>query len=396
MNNKRYGRRVLSAVLCVLLFFSMVMLPPVQSEAASLEELQANLSNLKEQQAALDNKLAELKNQASSQQAYLDQLNQKISNAQSQINNLNAQIEMYDVQIVQKEKEISEAEDQINADYEVLKKRLKVLYMMGEASMLDIVLSAESVTDYFNKAEFVSAIVKHDNEIIEQMKDRTNEIREEMKAIEADRAAVALIRTEYDLQKMELNIAASEAKRVAAVLAQQAADAEAQKIELQKKYDEADKAIEQWWIEYNKQQQQLQQQNQIVGTGTFIWPMPGYASKKNLGDMFGAGRGHRGIDINGANIYGKTFIAADSGRVAYVSYNDSIYGIYCIIDHGKGITTLYGHCSGLLVKKGQTVTKGQKIGYVGESGIATGPHLHFGVLKNGVAIDPMKYFNIGG
>jgi murein DD-endopeptidase MepM/ murein hydrolase activator NlpD len=81
--------------------------------------------------------------------------------------------------------------------------------------------------------------------------------------------------------------------------------------------------------------------------------------------------------------------------VAYVSYNDPIYGIYCIIDHGKGISTLYGHCSGLKVKVGQTVTKGQKIGYVGSSGIATGPHLHFGVLKNGVAIDPMKYFNIG-
>ena len=393
MNKKTYLRRAWSVVLCLLLMCSMVILPPVQTEAATLEELQANLSSLKEQQAALDNKLASLKNQSSSQQAYLDQLNQKISNAQSQIDNLNKQIEMYDTQIAEKMEEISAAEDQIDADYETLKKRLKVMYMMGEASMLDIILSAESVVDYFNKAEFVSSIIKHDNQIIEELKDRANAIRNEMQAIEQDRAAVASIRTDYDLQKKELNEAAAEARRVAAILQQQAADAEAEKIELQKKYDAADKAIEQWWIEYNKKQQELQ--NQIVSTGTFMWPMPGYASKKNLGDMFGAGRGHRGIDINGANIYGKEYVAADSGRVAYVSYNDPIYGIYCIIDHGKGISTLYGHCSGLKVKVGQTVTKGQKIGYVGSSGIATGPHLHFGVLKNGVAIDPMKYFNIG-
>ena len=261
--------------------------------------------------------------------------------------------------------------------------------------MLDIVLSAESVEDYFNKAEFVSSIVKHDNEIIENLKDQTNAIRAEMKAIEADRAAVAKIRTEYDTQKAELNAAAAEAKRVAANIKAAAADAEAQKIALQKKYDAADKAIEQWWIAYNKQQQAQQQANQIKGTGSFMWPMPGYASKKNLGDMFGAGRGHRGIDINGSNIYGKAFVAADSGTVAYVSYNDSIYGIYCIIDHGNGYSTLYGHCSGLAVKKGQTVKKGQKIGYVGSSGIATGPHLHFGVLKYGVAINPMQFFNIG-
>ena len=176
---------MLSLLMCAVMLMGMVLIPPAEkAEAASLSQLQANLNSLKQQQAALDSKLASLKNQTSSQKAYLEQLNQKITNAQSQIDNLNAQISMYDAQIAEKEVEISKAEDQIDADYETLKRRLKALYMMGEASLIGIVLSADSVEDYFNKAEYVASIVKHDNDIIQGLKDRTNEIRNEMKEID--------------------------------------------------------------------------------------------------------------------------------------------------------------------------------------------------------------------
>ena len=404
--NKTRCMRGIAAVLCLVLVTGVLMIFPSAKHTAygaSLKDLQATLQNLKEQQAALDQKLATLKNEAQSQIAYRDSLNEKIKNAQEQIDNLNTQIQAYDAQIIEKEAEIAETESQIDRDYETLKRRLKLLYLMGEASLLDIVLSAESVQDYFNKAEFVTAIVQHDNDVIESLKNANESIKSEKESIEADRAAVAQARAEYDKQKAELEAAMAESKRVTAKLEADAAKAEAQQAELERKYAEADKAIEAWWVAYYKRQEELkkqqellqQQQQQIVGTGTFMWPMPGYASKRNISAYFGAGRGHRGVDIAGGNIYGKGFVAADSGKVVYVSYGDPIYGIYCMIDHGNGISTLYGHCSGLAVKVGQTVTKGQTIGYVGQSGIASGPHLHFGVLKNGVAINPMQYFNIG-
>lgn len=397
--NKRYRRiaLLLSIVLAVTVTFSAAPMRQT-AEGATLSELQASQKNLKQQQAALDQKLSQLKNQAESQEAYRDTLNEKIQNLEEQISNLKNQMDAYDTQIAQKETEISEAENQIDADYETLKKRLKMLYMMGESSFLDIVFSAESVVDYFNRTEFVASIVQHDNGIIEKLKTETDAIREEKASIETDRQTLADLKTEYDSQRSQLESAAAESERVTKQLEQQAAAAEEQKKELQAQYEKVDKAIEQWWIEYNRQQEELKKQQQaqaIVSTGTFMWPMPGYASKSNIGDRFGANRGHRGVDIIGAGIAGKPFVAADSGRVAYVSYNDSIYGIYCIIDHGNGYSTLYGHCSGLSVKVGQNVTKGQKIGTVGMTGIATGYHLHFGVLKNGVAIDPLQFFNIG-
>lgn len=366
------------------------------ARAASLSDLKSTLSSLKQQQAVLDQKLTELKGQAQSQQAYLDSLKEKIANAQGQIDNLNSQIDMYDAQISDKQSQIADSEAQIDSDYETLKKRLKLLYMTGEASMLDMIFSADSVQDYFNRSEFVAAIVSHDNAIMETLKNETEAIRAEKQSIEADREALAAVKTEYDAQKAQLESAAAESERVAAQIRSATADAQAQQAVLQQKYDEADRAIEAWWKQYYEDQRRQQEQNNaITGTGTFTWPMPGYASRSNLTQYFGEGYGHRGIDIAGAGIAGQPFVAADSGRVAYVSYNDGIYGIYCIIDHGNGLSTLYGHCSGLAVSAGQNVTKGQTIGYVGMSGIATGYHLHFGVLQNGVPINPLQFFRIG-
>ena len=156
---------LLTLVLAVTMVFSAA---PVRhtAEAASLSELQASQKNLKAQQAALDQKLAQLQNQTESQESYRDTLNEKISNLEQQISNLKNQMDAYDAQIAQKESEIADAETQINADYVTLKKRLKMMYMMGESSFLDIIFSAENVADYFNRSEFVASIVRNDNSII--------------------------------------------------------------------------------------------------------------------------------------------------------------------------------------------------------------------------------------
>ena len=90
---------------------------------------------------------------------------------------------------------------------------------------------------------------------------------------------------------------------------------------------------------------------------------------------------------------GTSIFAAAGGTVIVSGWNSGGYGNYVVIDHGGGITTLYAHCSSLNVSKGQTVSKGQVIARVGSTGISTGPHLHFEVLKNGGHTNPMSYFN---
>jgi murein DD-endopeptidase MepM/ murein hydrolase activator NlpD len=131
----------------------------------------------------------------------------------------------------------------------------------------------------------------------------------------------------------------------------------------------------------------------FMDTVPTLWPAEG-----RLTDEFGYRKDpftrkkkfHAGIDI-GAN-YGTKIRAAASGKVIFAEYTGGT-GRTVKISHARGITTVYGHASSILVKKGQTVKKGDVIAKVGSSGRSTGPHLHFEVLLYGTAVDPLKYLD---
>lgn len=129
----------------------------------------------------------------------------------------------------------------------------------------------------------------------------------------------------------------------------------------------------------------------VSGTGRFTWPLPGVTT---ISSYYGMrwGRLHSGVDISCSGVYGRTIVAADSGTVTSVKNSPSGYGLHLIINHGNGYSTLYAHCSSILVSAGQTVTKGQAIAKVGSSGRSTGPHLHFEIRVNGTAKNPLNWF----
>ncbi|NLY08536.1 MAG: M23 family metallopeptidase [Tissierellia bacterium] len=98
---------------------------------------------------------------------------------------------------------------------------------------------------------------------------------------------------------------------------------------------------------------------------------------------------HNGLDIPGAN--GSPMYAAQDGTVSFVGYDSGGYGNYIIIDHGGGMTTLYGHAHSLSAKEGQKVSAGEQIGKIGSTGGSTGPHIHFEVKQDGTPIDPYPF-----
>ena len=98
---------------------------------------------------------------------------------------------------------------------------------------------------------------------------------------------------------------------------------------------------------------------------------------------------HKGLDISAPN--GTPIKAAASGTVTFSGNANDGYGYYVIISHGNGVTTVYAHCSKLLVSKGQKVSKGEVIAKVGSTGNSTGNHLHFEVRKNGITYNPQNY-----
>ena len=133
----------------------------------------------------------------------------------------------------------------------------------------------------------------------------------------------------------------------------------------------------------------------VVGTGAFAWPVPSctYLTSRfglRVHPVYGTTKSHTGIDIGAES--GATIVAADGGTVTMAGVNSG-YGNCVMIDHGNGYKTLYGHMSSIAVSNGQTVSKGDTIGYVGSTGISTGPHCHFEVWKDGSRIDPEQFYS---
>jgi YD repeat-containing protein len=126
-------------------------------------------------------------------------------------------------------------------------------------------------------------------------------------------------------------------------------------------------------------------------TAPTLWPVMGRITGsfgERIDPFNGEGAFHAGVDISCA--YGQPVLAPADGTVTYADmYNG--YGRMIEIDHGNGIVTRYGHLSGFAIADGQTVRRGQVIGYVGLSGRSTGPHLHYEVRIHDTPVNPHKY-----
>ena len=129
----------------------------------------------------------------------------------------------------------------------------------------------------------------------------------------------------------------------------------------------------------------------IIEDGELCWPLPGHTYIScNFGDDDAYGNsGHRGTDIPAPE--GTPILAAHSGTVIISGWNNS-YGNQVLLDNGAGLSTRYAHMTQTAVTAGATVTAGQVIGYVGNTGDSTGFHLHFEVMQNGVRVNPMSLF----
>ncbi len=127
-----------------------------------------------------------------------------------------------------------------------------------------------------------------------------------------------------------------------------------------------------------------------TGTGSFIWPVP-YTHAISSYYEYRWGSFHGAIDVADSGIYGQAIVASDSGTVIQACDAGDGYGYCVIIDHGNGYTTLYAHCSSLAVSYGETVSKGDTIGYIGSTGYSTGPHLHFEIREGSTKLNPLDF-----
>lgn len=352
-----------------------------------LSDLNDQYEELKKQQDAVQQQINQASNNKAAALAKKRNLNSQISLTQQQIAVLEDKIAVLDESIAEKEDEIALLEEDIAENYEQYKQRLVALYRAGNPTALSVVLGAGNFSDFLMQSEMLKRMAGHDQDLLdglaadkaelEEMRAQLNSEREEQ---DASKAEVETLKTQLNTQLSKTN---TEIQSITALEAELQAD----KAAFQKKMAAIQAEIDDIYSQINST-------GDYVG-GILAWPVPGFKTiTSEFGWRFGGSDYHTGFDISGSGVNGKSIVAANSGTVAYVKYGTTGYGRYLIVDHGGGYTTLYAHCSEILVEVGDYVSRGEAIAKVGSTGWSTGPHLHFEVRVNGVAQNPRNYFNM--
>ncbi|MDD2994390.1 MAG: peptidoglycan DD-metalloendopeptidase family protein [Pygmaiobacter sp.] len=359
---------------------------------SALDALSSKYTQLEKEQKAIQKEIDKAKNAKEKQLAEKKQLDNQIYSVREQIALLAEKITILESSITERQEEMKRQSATIGNSLQTLKKRLRVMYSTGSASLLGLVLGAEDFSQFLTRAQVASRVAQHDRQLVEDM-------RHELSVIN-------LVKDEIDDARLELEDAKTQMAEKQADLGDKLkkTNSQIQDLEaLEKEYKANKNAIDKQMKEVQAEVDEIYRQIQSVGEyegGVMLWPVLGYTSITSYyGWRFGGSDFHTGVDIArtnaaGQGIYGKPIRAAASGKVVfaqtkYIAYRG--YGIYLIIDHGSNISTLYGHCSSLAVKVGQKVNRGDTIGYVGSTGWSTGPHLHFEVRVNGKHVNPLTY-----
>ncbi len=394
-------RKILSSIFALIL--AVALMAPVmltRTEAVS----QSDIDALKEEKEALNSEKEELQNTIASlegehasvveQKAALDQQNEL---ARQEIELINEQIDIYDQIIANKQQELEAAEAEEAEQMESLRTRMRAMEEQGAVSYLAILFEASSFSDLLSRIDMIREIMERDNEIEANCIEAKEHVAEAKADYEATLAEQEIVKAELLEKKAQLEEDIEAACQLILDLEDDIEAYEAYYAEKEAAEAEIDAEIRELLAELEAQQAAAEaagQTGNITGTGTYIWPLPGYSPGSAYGwrlhPILGVMKFHAGEDIGAPS--GTPILAADSG-VAYPAYNAGGYGYYVLIDHGDGRSTLYGHMTSYCVSYGQTVNQGDVIGYVGSTGMSTGPHLHFEVRVNGNTTDPKSYFN---
>ncbi|MBQ9106721.1 MAG: peptidoglycan DD-metalloendopeptidase family protein [Clostridia bacterium] len=392
MRSLKIGKSRAVAIVAFFLAVALLCCSPViggdiDAGASSLSDMQNELNQLNKEQKEIEKKLAKLKEDIANKEAIKTTLLDKINNAQDQIDVYNDQVRTLNAEIPAIEAQLQEATAVFESQLGNFKDRIKAMYMTGDQSYLGMLLSADDFADYLYKSELVKKVSEKDNAMLDALK-------EEHAKIAAAKASIDAKKKSLDKAQKSLAAKQVELEKELVELESLIGNLHDQETELVEDSEEAQKAKDELEEEIKKA---TQSSGGLIYSGDdFVWPVPGYY-KLSSGYKTATRPKHAGIDISSSGIYGKEIVAAAAGVVTLAGNKNNGYGIYITINHGakdgKTYATLYGHCSKIIVKKGDVVAAGQVIGYVGSTGNSSGPHLHFEIRINGSVTNPMNYFS---
>lgn len=401
------------------LLLAVLLLSPLTAQALTREEVdrslrqeEARLAQIEAQVAAHRQKLGEAAQKEKSLLDELSRINEKTVVTQQKIVVLDLQQKKVAGRIEDLEKEIASTRKDLVGVQELLRKRLLALYKYGNGADLDLLLSTGDVQEALATTYLLKRITDQDRLFFDDLARKKEGLEKALEELESQRGQLKRQRTSLEKEKKEYNQSLAQRNKALDTIRREKVSFE----RAEKEFAQAQAELEQRIRRLLQEKQRLAEEARRAAAaaaaaqsgrrppppppaaykpgGRLKWPIQGKVMSPfgtRVHPVFKTKMTHTGIDIDGNR--GDPVGAAEAGEVLFTGWLRG-YGQIVVVDHGGDLTTVYAHLSRISVAEGDRVKVGQTVGLVGDTGVATGPHLHFEVRVNGEAKDPMRY--LGG
>ncbi len=373
----------LSLAIALLMLLSLIPLSAQQSSSAKKKQdtLSKTLKKVKQKRESIRAELREKSEETEEMMDEIHSVDRKLEKLEAKLEDTEAELRQSKSAQAKLGEELAEKTAELDEVKGKVSRRLRAIYVSGESAPISILISSKSVTDLASRKALLERIAEKDRGLFNDVRVIRDAVLAKKK--EQDRVVVTIaeLGERQKAEMAELANVRAEKKKIFSVLKAQE--------------DALEEQLEEMLRESSRLEAQIAEiQARTSGSvaifrGKFIQPVSGRMSSgfgMRTHPISGRRKMHTGVDW--AAPTGTPIRAAGSGRVITAAYLRG-YGNTIVIDHGGGISTLYGHCSRLYARVGQDVKQGERIAAVGSTGYSTGPHLHFEVRINGKPVNPV-------
>ena len=368
----------------------------IEDELGSLksenDDIQAEIDAVRQQYTAASNQIQDLVNRKNA-------VDQEIALLHSQILNINQQVIAYGQLIADAQDDMDEESQRLDELNEKHKARIRAMEEGGTVSYWEVLFQASSFTDFLDRMAMIEEIAQSDQRRLEEIQQAADDLSSTQAKMQQELRSLAEAQQTLADSESLLAEKRTESDGLLRSLAAQKEefellldDSEAKQDALMKEIAQKEKELANAQYEEKLAKLALQGQNP-PSNATWITPVSGYTITSAFGmrihPVYKYALMHNGIDM--ACPQGTPIYATRAGKVTTASYQAGGAGYYVSINHGDGFSSIYMHMTNYVVSSGQSVAAGQLIGYVGSTGVSTGPHLHFGVSYAGTYVNPMAY-----
>jgi murein DD-endopeptidase MepM/ murein hydrolase activator NlpD len=359
----------------------------IRQSKAKLSERKQEIRNTQDALRVKKAQVARLADQVRELQVRVEDAAHRLKAAQNRLAVAQRRVAMCTVRL-------EKAERRLDAHRHRLSHRIARSYEAGTARFLDVMLRATSLADFLDRQYYVDRVFTSDVEFLTELRAEQRVVAEERAELQQQQQAEEDARQEKALELQQVDGLRKQRQEFLQRVENEKNLKEEELEELEQDSNSIAAMLENEWAHERSLWRELHHGMDVPmpgWSGSYLRPVIGYPISSGFGMRFhpilGYARMHTGIDF--AAPLGTPIRAVADGRVLWATWRGG-YGRCIILLHNGGVATLYGHCSEIFVYPGQTVKAGQPIGATGNTGLSTGPHLHFEIRVNGLPVNPIR------